>query len=156
MSQSTPSLDTPNCWLLRSFSSLLLPLSCIDKDLVLEYFLVLYSSGRSSIANLLLALILMISPRFIGYPKVQHRFESYLFQTVHIFIYCPLQNDDVAISKTCVHDLLKFVIDSVVSKLKLQRYSIISSVYDSILNLAMDFAETAVHGKRSLKKNFCT
>lgn len=49
--------------------------------------------------------------------------------------------------KNCVHDLFKLVIDNVVSKLKLERLSVVRSIYDSVMNLAMDFAETAVQGK---------
>jgi hypothetical protein len=56
--------DVPNCWLLRSFSSILLPLSCVDMNLVVDYFAVLYKSERASTASLLMALTLMISPHF--------------------------------------------------------------------------------------------
>ena len=63
------SIDCPKCWLLRSFSALLLPLSCINMNLVVEYFLILYNSGRSSTASLLIALVIMISQYSIRFNQ---------------------------------------------------------------------------------------
>ena len=59
-------LDTPNCWLLRSFASLLLPLISSDLDLVLRYFHILYNSDRTNVASLLISLIMTVSPYFIA------------------------------------------------------------------------------------------
>ena len=65
--------DCPSCWLLRPFAALLLPLSYINMDLVVEYFLILYYTGRSSTASLLMALIALVTPSF---TRLNAQFES--------------------------------------------------------------------------------
>ncbi|XP_045035296.1 F-box only protein 47-like isoform X2 [Daphnia magna] len=112
--------NVPNCWLLRSFSSVLLPLSSIDMNLVVKYFEILYKSGRASTASLLMALALMISPQFIG-----HNFRN-----------------EIVVDRSCVHQLISNIINA--PRLTPERYVVVKKLWGAVLTLADDFAETAV------------
>lgn len=50
--------------------------------------------------------------------------------------------------KSCIHQLIMSVINS--QKLTVDRYVVVKKLWNAVLTLADDFAETAVQGKRSL------
>ncbi|XP_046463735.1 F-box only protein 47-like [Daphnia pulex] len=119
--------NVPNCWLLRSFSSILLPLSCIDMNLVVDYFAVLYKSERASTASLLMALTLMISPHFATHNAGAR--------------------NGMVIDKTCVHQLISKIINN--PKLSTERYVVISELWKAVLTLADDFANAVVQDENA-------
>lgn len=134
--------DVPNCWLLRSFSSLLLPLSSIDSEPVLDYFTILYTNGRSSTASMLMALSLMVSPQFISYTKrVSTVFYSLTSFHLNTFSW---QGKKIILDDDCVYKLITTVMNN--PKLPLERLTVITSMWDAVKSLAMDFADTAVNG----------
>nr|CAH0113111.1 unnamed protein product [Daphnia galeata] len=114
--------NVPNCWLLRSFSSILLPLSCVDMNLVVDYFAVLYKSDKAPTASLLMALTLMISPHFTNHSAGVR--------------------NGIVIERSWVHQLISKIVNN--PKLSIERYAIVKQLWEAVLNLADDFANAVI------------
>jgi len=109
----------PVNWSLRSFASLLLPLSYLNIDLVVDYFALLHNTNRDSTAAIIMALTLVLSRDF----------------------------DNQQISNGMQHgaDLILRIIANIIDDPRFcrQKSVVWQQLWDAVRNVAADFAQTA-------------